>query len=63
MSAFLKAITAINKRADAILKEGEGAGGAAAPVASGPTASDVHVPTANMEAGPKKKPKKEKANG
>ena len=62
---ILKRLEALQKRLDAALvrKDGE------APAGDGPTAADVHVPTADMVAGPipnpKKKPKRAKgeANG
>lgn len=51
-AGYINRLSNITKRADAILKEG-------APAGDGPTVSDVHVPTADMKAGPapKKKPK------
>lgn len=52
-------ITALNERLDAILKEGDG-GSSAPAAASGPDASDVHVPSTNMGGSKPKKPKKAK---
>lgn len=49
---IIKRMGALNARLEAITKEGEGA-----PAGDGPTASDVHVPTADMQKPKKPKPK------